>query len=414
MTMEPDLQFEAIQEPGSFLKNIDEFLSRCPVAHGYDREGRFTVVHRYEDVLRVVQDWRTFQTGPAVRVPALPENIAPFELPPMTSNPPIQRHFRELLNPYLTPAAVAPHEEGIREIAGTLLDGFIESGSDDIVGLVTQPFSPVLTFRFLLNVGEEEIEDAREFVREALYEAHVKDTSQAEMRWHDWNLALLERRRHEPRRNDMVDALLHGTVDGGRLLTESEQIGAINILMRGGFTTTTDASSNLLARLAEDPELASTLAHDPALIPLAIDESLRLDAPVSALARQCMADTSFGDIDLPAGERVLFNIAAANRDPEQFPNPSDFVLDRRPNRHLSFGGGVHRCIGLNFARLSLRVLFEEVFKRMHDLRLTAGQEVRRYSSEGQFFIPSFVPLAYERGPATSAVASVDVNDGGQS
>jgi cytochrome P450 len=308
----------------------------------------------------------------------------------------LHRQFREILNPYLTPTAVLAHESGVRDVAAKLLDEFIATGSDDFVNLVTRPYAPALAFKFLLGVDETELELATAFVHECLYEGHRKDTSAAEKAWHDWNKRILDERRHSTRRHDLIDGILHGTIDNGRPLSETEQIGALNILMRGGFTTTADASSNLLVRLAEDPTLQERLRAEPTLIPKAIDEGLRIDPPVTALGRVCADTTTFDSTVVPSGERVLFNMAAANRDPTEFVDPDQFILDRKPNRHLAFGGGIHRCIGLHFARLTVRVLFEEILLRMTDIRLTPGKPVQRSSSPGQYYIPDSVSITYQR------------------
>lgn len=399
MPEEPEeFQFEAIQDPDRFMDNVRYMLGTCPVARGYDRGGRFTVINRYEDVFRVLQDWRTFQTNADMRIPALPDGVPHIELPPMTENPPIQRHFRVILNPYFTPRAVAEHEDGIRAVARQLLDDFIASGSDDVVTMVTRPYSPRLAFRFLLGVDEAELERVIPFVHDCLYETHLKDTSGAEQAWTDWNTEILARRRAAPRRDDLIDGLLYGTVDGGRPLTQTELVGALNILMRGGFITTTDTASNFLIRLAEHKELQELLRDRPDLIPKALDEAIRLDPPVSGLPRQCTGGATFGDVELQAGERVFFNIAAANHDPSEFERPEEFDMDRPANRHFSFGGGVHRCIGLHFARLSLRVLFEEVFQRMDDIHLIEGREIRRSATESQFRVPEYIPLGYTAIP----------------
>jgi cytochrome P450 len=127
-------------------------------------------------------------------------------------------------------------------------------------------------------------------------------------------------------------------------------------------------------------------------LPEAIEECLRLDPPVSALARRCTRETTIAGETLNAGERLLYMIVSANRDPEEFEGPDQFRLGRQSNRHLSFGGGVHRCVGSHFARQSLRVLFEELFKRVTRIELDSGSQIERISMEGMFDVPWHIPL----------------------
>jgi cytochrome P450 len=386
------LSVSAIQNHEDVQRNVRVMLDRCPVAHGTDRLGRFSVIARYQDVFEVLRDWETYESGSDVRVPAVPPGIPAPEMPPLTANPPAQRQFRKLMNPYLTPDAIARHEPGVRAVAAELIDEFLMSGSTDFVGMVTRPYSPILTFRFLLGVDESELEQARSFVHTCLYETHMKDTSEAEKEWHEWNKRIISQRRLGPRTDDLLDRLIFGTFDDGRVLTETELIGCLNILLRGGFNTTTDAASNFALRLATGADLQRLLMSNPTLLPEAIEECLRLDPPVSALARRCTKETTIAGETLSAGERLLYMIVSANRDPEEFEGPDQFRLGRQSNRHLSFGGGVHRCVGSHFARQSLRVLFEELFKRVTRIELDSGSQIERISMEGMFDVPWHIPL----------------------
>jgi cytochrome P450 len=145
--------------------------------------------------------------------------------------------------------------------------------------------------------------------------------------------------------------------------------------LQGGFITTTDASSSFLVRLVERPDLQSALRADPSRIPAALEEQLRLVPPVPLLPRICRADIEIGGRTVRAGDRVGYMIVSANRDPGEFEHPADFDMTRARNRHLAFGGGVHRCIGSHFARMSLRVLFEELLHRFGEIAIAPGQSI---------------------------------------
>jgi cytochrome P450 len=186
-------------------------------------------------------------------------------------------------------------------------------------------------------------------------------------------LATIRRRREEPRRDDLIDALMHGTIEDGRPLTEDEIRGVMMIMILGGFSSTGDAIGNILLRLAVYPELQEQLRSDLSSLPNALEELLRIEPPVTGLTRRCTRDVEIGGHQLKEGDQLFYHIAAANRDPAEFEDPLALDFGRKRSRHLAFGAGHHRCIGSNFARQNLRVVFEEILTRMHDIRIPAGE-----------------------------------------
>jgi cytochrome P450 len=125
----------------------------------------------------------------------------------------------------------------------------------------------------------------------------------------------------------------------------------------------------MLLHLGLDPAAKERLVADPSLVPSAIEETLRLDPPVPNFARTLTRDVELHGRTLQAGDRVLLVYGAANRDEAEFPDPDALVVDRHPNRHLSFGAGVHRCLGAHLARLELRIVLEEVLAAIPDYRI---------------------------------------------
>lgn len=345
-------------------------LSACPVAHS-DQDGGFWVFNRHADVMQVLQDPDVFESGRAAMIPRPPEGLGFLEMPPMDSNPPLHRQFRQLMNPYLTPDAVLRYETGIRAEIAALVDGFAEEGKCDLAERLAHVFPARITFAQLLSItDEDELENARKWVRIMTYGHHEPPEVQQEAResWIAWLHAFVARRREGERIDDIVDVILNETVDG-RALSDEEILGALMILILGGFGTTADATANFVVRLSEEPGLEKLLRDDPSLIPAAIEESLRLEPPVTNTARICSAAARIDTAGMDAQDRVLVNFAAANRDSSVFENPDEFDLTRRLNRHLAFGGGPHRCIGSNLARLSLRVMAEELLARIEDIRV---------------------------------------------
>ena len=149
----------------------------------------------------------------------------------------------------------------------------------------------------------------------------------------------------------------------------------VRLLITAGHNSTTGGLGNSILRIAADPAVQRRLRAEPALIPSAIEEFLRLETPVQAMPRWANEATELHGREVGAGEQIMLFWAAANRDPERFPDPDRCVLDRSPNQHVTFGRGIHRCIGMDLARLEIRVALEELLGRTDWFEL-AGEPVR--------------------------------------
>lgn len=388
--------FEPLMPPGDVYETGRYLIEHCPIAHS-DRDGGFWVINRYADLLKVLQDWRTFESG-HTNIPEPPPGAGFPPMPPIDSNPPLHRHFREILNPYLTPDAVASHEANVRQVIVELIEAFAHRGVCDIATELAQIFPPMITFRELFSLSdEEELRRVERWVHTMTFGLHREPPEvllQARTDWMRWMGDLIERRRNGPRQDDMIDGLLHGTVEGGRPVRDDEVLGAILILTLGGFGTTSDATSNLVIQIATQPGLETRLREEPGLIPAAIEETLRLEPPVTALARLCVKDTELGGQRISSGDRLMINFSAANRDPSAFDHPDEFVLDRARNRHLSFSGGPHRCIGSNFARMSLRVMLEELLARVEGIELASPEGPKRVSEIAAWRTVESLPITF--------------------
>jgi cytochrome P450 len=202
----------------------------------------------------------------------------------------------------------------------------------------------------------------------------------------------IKTRRATPR-GDIISYLVHNEVDGQKF-SDNELLGFIGLILAGGLLTTTDAIGNALIHLQEHPEDRTRLIAEPDLIPIAIEEFLRYEAPVMGLARTATRDVELGGQAISKGEKVLLLWAAANRDPDEFPEPDRCIIDRSPNRHVSFGVGIHRCLGSNLGRLEFRVALEEVLRRMPDYDIDLERVVMAPSvgiTYGRIRIPMSFP-----------------------
>ena len=175
----------------------------------------------------------------------------------------------------------------------------------------------------------------------------------------------LVRERIEHPRDPAIDIIsgIYGCTDGTITVTEESCVELVRLLITAGHNSTTGGLGNSIMRIAADPEIQRRLRAEPELIPSAIEEFLRLETPVQSMPRWANEDDELHGREVGAGEQIMLFWAAANRDPEQFPDPDRCVLDRSPNQHVTFGRGIHRCIGIDLARLEIRVALEELLGR---------------------------------------------------
>lgn len=160
----------------------------------------------------------------------------------------------------------------------------------------------------------------------------------------------------------------------GRKLTHDELLSYCYLLFLAGLDTTAWAIRSSLWFLAQHPTEQATLRENPDMIPTAAEEFLRTLSPVQAMARTCKADVEVGGEQIKAGERVVLVFGAGNRDPEVYDDPDHIMIDRENNRHLAFGGGIHRCLGSNLGRRELVVALEEFLANVQEFSLANPHE----------------------------------------
>ena len=200
----------------------------------------------------------------------------------------------------------------------------------------------------------------------------------------------IDKRRDNPP-DDLFGAALRGQVDG-RPLNDDELIGFTFNLFIGGLDTVSTNIGLQMLHLAEHPDDQRYLRANPERIPRAIEELMRAYAPVTTF-RTCTRDIEFGGVQMKAGDKVAMMTTLVARDPEEFDNPGEIRLDRNP-RHVSFGFGVHSCIGVHLARRELKIAMEEMLARIPEFRLAPGHTVRRWIG---MIAPVELPLVWHPG-----------------
>ncbi|MGY1706274.1 cytochrome P450 [Geodermatophilus sp. SYSU D00697] len=300
-------------------------------------------------------------------------------------DPPQHRKLRTLVSQAFTPRVVADLEPRIAELTTQLLDQVPERF--DLVDALAYPL-PVIVIAELLGVPtadralfrtwadalfSQEI-DPDESLREA-GERAVEAVAPTMREMNAYFLDHIRSRRASPG-EDLTSQLVQAEVDGERLADE-EIIGFVGLLLIAGHITTTATLGNSVLCFQENPDAAAEVRADPALLPAAIEEVLRTRTPFPRLARISTVDTTVAGVRIPAGQVVLPWLTAANRDERVFAEPHRFDVHRSPNPHLSFGHGIHFCLGAPLARLEARVALRLMLQRYRDVEVAADEPVEQ-------------------------------------
>lgn len=284
-------------------------------------------------------------------------------------------HLRNAVRLSFSPRRLRALEEFIRQTTRALLDAIDPEEETDLFTTLTDPL-PVAVITEILGIG---FEDRREFSEYAGRIIHaVPDEGPSAIEAMSWIYAYLEKMlpdREAKPGDDLVSELLHPPADVPKL-THDELIGFASLLLMAGTETTTNGIGNSIALLHEQPELRRQLSERPDLLPGAIEEFLRLESPGSGLSRVTTRETEFHGERIPEGSRVHMAFAAANRDGRTFEHPDSIIPERHPNPHLSFGLGVHFCLGARLARGEIRIVLEELLPRFPDYAVIPERCVR--------------------------------------
>lgn len=283
-------------------------------------------------------------------------------------DPPEHTRLRRLFTKAFTPKVVNAMREEIGRIADELLDHLEGTSSLDLMTTFAQPF-PVRVITGILGFSADDyhylksLSDTLAQVVEPYFPRAAKHAaSAAVVELQSYLRQRVEERRSEPFRDDLLGNLLLAEEEGDRL-NEPELIANLAFLFIAGHETTTNLIGNGMLALASHPEQMDKLRRQPELMPLAVEELLRYDGPVNVNARVAHRDMVVGGKTIEAGQLVFCMLGAANRDPAVFPDPDRLDITRDPNPHVTFGGGVHYCIGAPLARLEAQIALERLLAR---------------------------------------------------
>ncbi|GAA5065315.1 cytochrome P450 [Nocardia callitridis] len=316
---------------------------------------------------------------------------------------PEHRTYRAVLNPYLSPAAVKRWEPFIDEVTRAAIDEKIETGHIDFVDDLANIVPAVLTLA-MLGIPIEQWETYSEPTHAAVY---TPESSPDSVRVAEMHRAMgidlinnLNEVKQNPRPG-IIKALVDLRIDG-EPAPDLELLGMLGLVIGGGFDTSTALTAHALEWLSENPDSRAELSRErDTLLNPATEEFLRFYTPAPGDGRTITQDFGIDGADFHEGERLWLSWAMANRDPAIFPDPNDIVLDRKGNRHFSFGLGVHRCIGSNVARTVFKSMLTAVLDRMPDYRCDPATAVH-YETIGVIQGMRNLPAEFTPGPRLGA------------
>ncbi len=344
----------------------------APVYWDASADGGLWGVTRYDDVMEISRTPEIFCSGKSSR----PERDS--WIPSMINlDDPLHKRRRNLVNRGFTPHRIADKEASLRALTTELIDAVSERGECDFVKEIAR-WIPMVAIGDMLGVEPEDRELLLDWSDWILGGGEMRDVADdAERRakqqevvasYFDYTRKVVEDRKANPR-DDLMSILVHAEVDGDKL-TEEEILQESLLILIGGDETTRHVMTGGLLQLMRHPDQRKALAADPSGIPVAVEEMLRWVSPIVNMNRTLTKDVELHGETLREGDRVLLLYGAANRDERAFPHADRFDATRSPNRHVAFGGfGTHHCLGSSLARLELRILFEELLRRMPDVEL---------------------------------------------
>ena len=299
----------------------------------------------------------------------------------LTADQPRHTRFRKLVNLAFSMPKVNKLEDRIRKLSTDLIDGFIEDGKCDFVEQYAVPL-PVHMIAEQLGLDRADAGTIKRwtnaFVARLSGMMDRERQLEAEREVVEFQHALkanMDDRRTEAR-GDILSDLVNARVDDERPLDDAESLSIVQQLMVAGNETTTAALAEGLRLFATNPDQYKMIQDDPKLIPNAVEEVLRLSSGSSGIWRVMHREAELGGVTLPKGAMVMMRYHAANRDPKQFEDPNAFRVDRKNARtHLAFGKGIHMCVGNMLSRKEMTVSFQEIARRMDDIRIADGAEL---------------------------------------
>ena len=354
----------------------------------YDERTDHWLITRHADVNALLRDRRFgrsylhLATHEEMGHPPDPEIQAPFwhliRNGMLDREPPDHTRLRGLVSKAFTPRRVAEMRDTIQGIVDGLVDEALARGEFDLLATVLEPL-PVTVIAELLGIPEADRHLLRPWSAEIclMYELnpsedYARRATQASIEFGDY-LAELSRARRANPGSDLISGLTQVVVEGDRL-TEDELVGTCVLLLNAGHEASVNGSANGWWALFRNPGELARLRADSSILPSAVEELLRYDTPLQLFERWVLEDSEICGVQVPKGAELGLMFGSANRDPDVFLDPDRLDLTRDPNPHITFGAGIHFCLGAPLARLEMQIAFETILRRMPHLELLQEPE----------------------------------------
>jgi cytochrome P450 len=360
-----------------------ELRNSAPVARAEDG---VLVLTRYTDCHELLRDPQfghgDTTTGLDAVFPEWRDHLAIYLLRTslLSLDPPAHARLRRLLGRTFTARRVAGLRPAVEALTAQLLDQMVvDSDFVDFIDTFAFPL-PNSVIGELLGVPAEDRPQFQDLVRDwtLILDAYTPEilanADAAAGKIRDYLRDLAAERTRQPR-DDLMSALVQPDANGDTM-THDELMATATLLFSAGFETTTHLLGNGLVALLRSPEQIGLLTGDPERVPRAVEELLRFDSPVQLTGRNALQDTVIAGVEVPRGQRVIAYLGAANRDPAHAPEPDRLDLTRSGAALMSFGGGIHYCLGAPLARLEAQIAFPAVFERFPAIRLAEPLERR--------------------------------------
>jgi len=362
-----DMSHPELWRTYSFFPYFKRLRREAPVHYCPESPyGPYWSVTRYQDIMHVDINHQTFSSEPGITIADQEED---FQLPMFIAmDPPKHDDQRKAVSPIVAPEMLAKLEPLIRERICHILDGLPRNETFDWVNAV----SIELTGQMLATLFDVPQADRRKLTRWSDVATGRDNEKVVPGGEEQWRAELLEcagyftqlwnERVNAAPRFDLISMMAHSP--SMKDMSPQEFLGNLILLIVGGNDTTRNSISGGVLALNENPDQYAKLRADPALIESMVPEIIRWQTPLAHMRRRTLVETEVAGVKIPAGEKVVMWYASGNRDETAIENPDAFIIDRaRPRQHLSFGFGIHRCVGNRLGEMQLRVTWEEILKR---------------------------------------------------
>jgi cytochrome P450 len=346
------------------------------------------MVYRYDEIAEVLRDSATFSSGIIISVfgDVFGKHVM------LGMDEPEHRRYRSLVSKAFSQKALARRQDELVErVAGELIDRFAGRGRAELVREFTFPY-PTQIIAGLLGLPRADYPQFQRWSISLLsFTVNRERGIAASQALKEYFAPILAARREEPR-DDLISTLAQAEIDGEHL-SDEEIFSFLRLLLPAGVETTYRSTGNLLFGLLSNPEQLAAVRSDRSLIPQAIEEAVRWEAPLLIITRVATRDTELAGVPIPAGSAVMPMLGAANRDETRYADPDRFDVFRAPKPSISWGFGAHVCLGMHLARIEMRVALELLLDRLPDLRL--DPEGKDPHIRGQVFrSPTSLPVLF--------------------